>query len=75
MELLDVMINEVAEQEKNHDDDFMAELAKGYLEIEITEKRETLNGYIDSYQKIDDKDSFNAQYLKILIDVLKDEIK
>ena len=75
MELLDVMINEVAEQEKNHDDDFMAELAKGYLEIEITEKSETLKGYIESYQKIDDKDSFNAQYLKILIDVLKDEIK
>ncbi|MFX1394468.1 MAG: hypothetical protein ACFFAH_12960 [Promethearchaeota archaeon] len=74
MAILDVIINEVKEQEKDKDDDFIAELAKGYLEVEITEKKETLKGYIDTYQKIEDKDTFNAQYLKILIDVLKDEI-
>jgi len=63
------------EQEEYNDDDFMAELAEGYLEVENTKKRETLKGYIDAYQKIEDKDTFNAIYLKILIDVLKDEIK
>ncbi len=75
MAILDVIINEVAEHEKYSDDDFLAELATGYLEIEITQKRERLRDYTEAYQVIDDKDSFNAQYLKVLIDVLKDEVK
>lgn len=54
--------------------EFMEELKKGYLYWEIEKKKQQLIDYINAYQEIQNKDSFNAQYLKILIDVLKAEI-
>jgi len=54
--------------------EFMEELKKGYLYWEIEKKKQQLAEYINAYQEIQNKDSFNAQYLKTLIDVLKAEI-
>ena len=54
--------------------EFMEEIKKGYLYWEIEKKRQLLSDYINAYQEIKDKDTFNAQYLETLIDVLKVEI-
>lgn len=53
---------------------FMEELKEGYLYWETEKKKQQLGEYINAYQEIENKDSFNAQYLKTLIDVLKAEI-
>ena len=55
--------------------DFIPELAESYLEAEILKKKEILHGYIEAYSDIDDKDSFNAEYLLVLIEMLKAEIE
>lgn len=54
--------------------EFREELKKGYLFWEFEKKKQRLADYINAYQEIKNKDSFNAQYLKTLIDVLKAEI-
>ncbi len=54
--------------------EFAEELKKGFLYWEIEKKKQQLAEYINAYQEIQNKDSFNAQYLKTLIDILKAEI-
>lgn len=72
---MEVMEIEVKESDKNRDQEFITELANGYLNVEITEKEELMKEFSKAYEDIEDKDSFNGQYLEILIDVLEDEIK
>jgi hypothetical protein len=54
--------------------EFAEELKQGYLYWELEKKQQQLSEYINAYQEIEDKDSFNAQYLETLIDLLKSEI-
>ena len=54
--------------------EFAEELKQGYLYWELEKKQQELSDYINAYQKIEDKDSFDAQYLETLIDLLKQEI-
>jgi len=60
---------------KDYKDDklFKQEFAKGYLELELIEKNLRLSEYLYAYQEIDNKDSFNAEYLESLIELLKQE--
>lgn len=53
---------------------FVEELRKGYIYWEIEKKKQQLTDYINAYYEIQNKASFNAQYLKTLIDRLKVEI-
>ncbi|MFX1315722.1 MAG: hypothetical protein ACFE9T_07650 [Promethearchaeota archaeon] len=55
-------------------DEFVEEIKRGYLYWEIEKKRQLLMEYLNAYQEIEDKNTFNAQYLETLIDVLKAEI-
>lgn len=55
--------------------EFISEFAKGYLDLEINEKENQLYDYLKAYNNLKDKDSFNAQYLEILISVLKKEVQ
>ncbi|TFF88747.1 MAG: hypothetical protein EU549_02420 [Promethearchaeota archaeon] len=52
-------------------EDFWTEFGSGYLEAEELKKEELLREYQDAYNKIEDKHSFNAQYLETLIYNLK----
>ena len=54
--------------------EFAEELKQDYLYWELEKKKQQLSEYINAYQEIEDKDSFNAQYLETLIDLLKSEI-
>ena len=54
--------------------EFAEELKQDYLYWEFEKKKQQLSEYINAYQEIEDKDSFNAQYLETLIDLLKSEI-
>ena len=71
---IDIIQDAKNDAKNTHVDSFHSELVKSYLESEIAKKKELLNEYSNAYDKLDDKDSFNAQYLKTLIDVLRDEI-
>jgi len=55
--------------------DIFPELAESYLETEIMKKREILEGYLEAYSGIEDKNSFNGEYLLVLIEMLEDEIE
>jgi len=54
--------------------EFISELARGYFEAEINEKEKQLNEYLNAYNAIREKDSFNRQYIENLIYLLKSEI-
>lgn len=75
MEVMEIKVKEIKESDKIRDQEFITELANGYLNVEITEKEELMKEFSKAYEDIEDKDSFNGQYLEILIDVLEDEIK
>lgn len=75
MEVMEIEVKEIKESDKIRDQEFITELANGYLNVEITEKEELMKEFSKAYEDIEDKDSFNSQYLEILIDVLEDEIK
>jgi hypothetical protein len=75
MEVMEIEVKEIKESDKIRDQEFITELANGYLNVEITEKEELMKEFSKAYEDIEDKDSFNGQYLEILIDVLEDEIK
>ena len=55
--------------------EFISEFARGYFEAEIIEKETQLNEYLNAYNAIREKDSFNKQYIESLIYLLKFEIK
>ena len=55
--------------------EFISEVARGYFEAEIIEKETQLNEYLNAYNAIREKDSFNRQYIETLIYLLKSEIK
>ncbi|MEJ2277099.1 MAG: hypothetical protein P8Y70_05025 [Candidatus Lokiarchaeota archaeon] len=53
---------------------FLKTLANGYLQAEKAKRNKILNEYINAYNNLQDKDSFNGQYLETLIYELKNEI-
>ena len=55
--------------------EFISEFARDYFEAEIIEKETELNEYLNAYNAIHEKDSFNRQYIETLIYLLKSEIK
>jgi len=74
MMVLQVMVDGKVNSEKKDDQDFWDEYGKAYFEYERMEKMERLKKFEEAYEKIEDKDSFNAQYLEILIYNLKLEV-
>lgn len=56
-------------------DQFVSEMARGYIDAEIMEKEKLMKEFSDEYQKMEDKDSFKGQYLESWIYMLKEEIK
>jgi hypothetical protein len=73
-----VIVKKKSENEAKIDNieynEFVEELRKGYYYWEIEKKIKQLTDYINAYNEIQNKTSFNAQYLKTLIDILKVEI-
>ena len=55
--------------------EFISEFGQGYFNAEIIEKETQLNEYINAYNVIREKDSFNKQYIETLIYLLKSEIR
>ncbi|NVM16285.1 MAG: hypothetical protein HWN80_01110 [Candidatus Lokiarchaeota archaeon] len=55
--------------------EFTSEFVQGYFEAEINEKEKQLNEYLNAYNAIREKDTFNRQYIETLIFLLKSEIK
>lgn len=51
------------------------EYAQGYLDAEITEKREQIAGLEAEYDGAEDQTTFKAQNLKSWIELLKDEVR
>jgi len=74
MAVLEIKMDYVEDVKNAQDFAFARELAQGYFEAEVMEKKGRLNEYVEAYREIEDKDSFNAQYLKTLIDNLKSEL-
>jgi hypothetical protein len=74
MAVMEVKVDVIKKSEKVTNDDFWSEYAQAYFEYERMEKMETLKEYKKAYNEIEDKDSFNAQYLEVLIDQLKSEV-
>ena len=56
-------------------ENFVSELAKGYLWSEIDELEQRLNDYSVEFKQEEDKNSFKGQYLEVLIDNLESELK
>lgn len=69
------MVDIILSSEKKDDQDFWDEYGRAYFEYERMEKMERLKEFEEAYEMIEEKDSFNAQYLEVLIDNLKSEIK
>ena len=57
------------------DDNFQRELIQGHFSSLIYEKQKELCMYENAYSALDDKTSFNADYIESLIYVLKAELK
>ena len=74
MEMTEVKVQVMNKVEERTDEDFWNEYAEAYFEYERMEKKETLRDFEKAYEEIEDKDSFNAQYLEVLIDNLKSEV-
>ncbi len=74
MEVTEVKVQVMNRVEKRTDEDFWAEYASAFFEHERMEKMERLRGFEKAYKEIEDKDSFNAQYLEVLIHNLKSEV-
>jgi len=74
MVVMQVMVDVRISSEKKNDQDFWDEYGRAYFEYEKMEKIERLKEFEEAYEKIEDKDSFNAQYLEVLIDNLKSEV-
>ena len=74
MMVMQIMVADKENSEKKDDQDFWDEYGRAYFEYERREKMERLKDFEEAYEKIEDKESFNAQYLEILIDNLKSEI-
>ncbi|TFG00850.1 MAG: hypothetical protein EU541_01155 [Promethearchaeota archaeon] len=70
MEILIKTPNKVMneKQPKTQKVDYWSEFGKGYLEVENMKKRALSKAYKKAYDELEDKESFNAQYLKTLID-------
>ncbi|MFX1339504.1 MAG: hypothetical protein ACFFDK_12900 [Promethearchaeota archaeon] len=74
MEVTEVKMEFMNKEEKMTDEDFWVEYATAYFEYERSEKMERLRGFEKAYNEITDKESFNAQYLEVLIDNLRSEV-
>lgn len=74
MEVTEVKVHVMKKIEEKTDEDFWAEYARAYFEFERMEKMERLREFEKAYEEIKDKDSFNAQYLEVLIANLKSEV-
>ncbi len=74
MVMMQVMVDDKVNSEKKDDQDFWDEYGRAYFEYERREKMERLKEFEEAYEKLADKNSFNAQYLEILIDNLKSDV-
>ncbi len=54
--------------------EFLNDLGNEYLNVEVSRKFDQLNEYINAYDSLEDKESFNGQYLNSLIEQLKIEL-
>ena len=74
MTIVEIKLELTEHHEKHSKSDFISELAKAHIELEFGNKKRRLEEYSKAYEQIEDKNSFNAQYLETLIDVLKIEL-
>jgi hypothetical protein len=56
-------------------EEFKRELAHGHFNALIHEKQLELNQYLNAYNELSDKDSFNADYIATLVFSLNSEVK
>ena len=72
METITKFAKKVIEKEFDQEyKDYVAEFSKGYLELESIAKQKQLIEYINAYDQLNDKESFHAQYLSVLIESIK----
>ncbi|MFW9771272.1 MAG: hypothetical protein ACFFFB_08640 [Candidatus Heimdallarchaeota archaeon] len=75
---MEIDVKNLDEMERKVIDDsckqFLPEFSIGYLELEYFEKQKQLSEYMRAYDELEDKESFNAQYIASLIDNLKLEL-
>lgn len=64
----------IEELELCKDDSFARELAEGYFYVEIKEKEKQIKEFTQALESVEDKESFNADYLNNYVDYLKDEL-
>ena len=75
MEVMEMIFDDlIKESEKTNDEDFWSEYAKAYFDYEKMEKMERIKEFEKAYEEMENKDSFNGQYLEVLITQLKSEI-
>ena len=74
METIEIKLELTEHHVKDPKDDFTSELAQAWVEYELDMKESELEEYLEAYDAIKDKDSFNAQYLETLIENLKTEL-
>ncbi|MFX1238447.1 MAG: hypothetical protein ACFE8P_12105 [Promethearchaeota archaeon] len=67
--------NPIQAKSKNKDDDFVSELANGFLWAEISRQEEFINGLIDALNNLEDNDSLEANYLETWIESLKIDLQ
>ena len=71
MEIMEIIVDIIKEPEKTIDEDFWSEYAKAYFDYEKMEKMERIKEFEKAYEEMENKDSFNGQYLEVLITLLK----
>ncbi len=76
---MEILVNVVGDLEhypyKSEKNEFIKEFSEGYLELELIEEEKQLNDYLKAYREIENKNSYNAQYLKILINNLQSKMR
>ena len=71
---MEIKVDEFKNSTNEQKDDFWSEFAQGYLDVEKEKIKQQLEEYSKAYDQIKDKSSFNAQYLKTLIDNIVNEM-
>jgi hypothetical protein len=64
----------ITAEKLNDNQDFLNDLGNAYLNAEVDRKYEQLSEYMIAYNSLEDKESFNGQYLNSLIEQIKIEL-
>ena len=71
-----MMVNKMVGKEVvSTETDFQEEFAANWFAAQVADKEQTLTEFTRAYEEMEDKSSFQAEQLKILIDNLEAEIR